>query len=290
MVCLAFFTNRIIFYSTCVVCWSRTLTVQSDSSRVRVRRWPLDGDSFLCKGRVLCGCSCFMKSEFFFLLLTHLTNRHYTAPTGDTPEEWQVLSFPMCCPLWSVCFLCWSDCSYTCHLECQRQVQLDCNQRDRQTERTPPPSSSRSSAAPRPKVRISNNVTLVEITRVCAEVYLSQDWVMSGFILQPTLLHNPPPLSQRAVPPPQLCTYIFTYALICCFVVTECSLDRICYVTSSSSSSWCASFSCLLSLPLTASLSSPCEVSLSYPRCRKHVAVYPHIVNSSASVKRMRTN
>ncbi|XP_035486688.1 ras association domain-containing protein 5 isoform X4 [Scophthalmus maximus] len=44
-----------------------------------------------------------------------------------------------------------SDCSYTCHLECQRQVQLDCNQRDRQTERTPPPSSSRSSAAPRPK-------------------------------------------------------------------------------------------------------------------------------------------
>ncbi|XP_069393944.1 ras association domain-containing protein 5 isoform X4 [Paralichthys olivaceus] len=44
-----------------------------------------------------------------------------------------------------------SDCSYTCHLECQRQVQLDCNQRDRQREKTPSPSSSRSSTGPQHK-------------------------------------------------------------------------------------------------------------------------------------------
>uniref|UniRef100_A0A3P9N7B8 Ras association domain family member 5 n=1 Tax=Poecilia reticulata TaxID=8081 RepID=A0A3P9N7B8_POERE len=29
------------------------------------------------------------------------------------------------------------NCSYTCHLECERQVQLDCNQRDRETEDSP---------------------------------------------------------------------------------------------------------------------------------------------------------
>ncbi|XP_023180501.1 ras association domain-containing protein 5 isoform X2 [Xiphophorus maculatus] len=50
-----------------------------------------------------------------------------------------------------------SDCSYTCHLECERQVQLDCNQRDRETEDSPGPKgrsspcSSSSSAAPRCK-------------------------------------------------------------------------------------------------------------------------------------------
>ncbi|XP_035008104.1 ras association domain-containing protein 5 [Hippoglossus stenolepis] len=43
------------------------------------------------------------------------------------------------------------NCSYTCHLECQRQVQLDCNQRDRQGEKTPSPSSSRSSTGPQHK-------------------------------------------------------------------------------------------------------------------------------------------
>uniref|UniRef100_A0A3B4AHM6 Uncharacterized protein n=1 Tax=Periophthalmus magnuspinnatus TaxID=409849 RepID=A0A3B4AHM6_9GOBI len=31
------------------------------------------------------------------------------------------------------------NCSYTCHLECESQVQLDCNQRDKKHERTPPP-------------------------------------------------------------------------------------------------------------------------------------------------------
>ncbi|MED6279959.1 hypothetical protein CHARACLAT_005998 [Characodon lateralis] len=46
-----------------------------------------------------------------------------------------------------------SDCSYTCHLECEGEVQLDCNQRDRETEESSDPkccsSSSSSSAAPR---------------------------------------------------------------------------------------------------------------------------------------------
>ncbi|KAJ8391143.1 hypothetical protein AAFF_G00095720 [Aldrovandia affinis] len=32
--------------------------------------------------------------------------------------------------------LVFSDCSYTCHLECERLVQLDCNQRDKQSEDT----------------------------------------------------------------------------------------------------------------------------------------------------------
>ncbi|KAM9859218.1 ras association domain-containing protein 5 [Aulostomus maculatus] len=36
------------------------------------------------------------------------------------------------------------NCSYTCHLECERQVQLDCNQRDKEPEDTPPPRSHRS--------------------------------------------------------------------------------------------------------------------------------------------------
>ncbi|XP_071350493.1 ras association domain-containing protein 5 isoform X5 [Trachinotus anak] len=44
-----------------------------------------------------------------------------------------------------------SDCSYTCHLECQNQVQLDCNQRDRQPEKTPSPRSHCSPTAPQPK-------------------------------------------------------------------------------------------------------------------------------------------
>ncbi|XP_071350490.1 ras association domain-containing protein 5 isoform X2 [Trachinotus anak] len=43
------------------------------------------------------------------------------------------------------------NCSYTCHLECQNQVQLDCNQRDRQPEKTPSPRSHCSPTAPQPK-------------------------------------------------------------------------------------------------------------------------------------------
>lgn len=53
------------------------------------------------------------------------------------------------------CVFCFypSDCSYTCHLECQSQVQLDCNQRDRQPEKTPSPrSTGSSSTAPQHKV------------------------------------------------------------------------------------------------------------------------------------------
>ncbi|XP_040014568.1 ras association domain-containing protein 5 isoform X1 [Xiphias gladius] len=43
------------------------------------------------------------------------------------------------------------NCSYTCHLGCQSQVQLDCNQRDRQPEKTPTPRSNCSSTAPQHK-------------------------------------------------------------------------------------------------------------------------------------------
>ncbi|XP_071373906.1 ras association domain-containing protein 5 isoform X1 [Centroberyx affinis] len=38
------------------------------------------------------------------------------------------------------------NCSYTCHLECEDQVQLDCNQRDRKPEETPSPRSHCSTA------------------------------------------------------------------------------------------------------------------------------------------------
>ncbi|XP_041835713.1 ras association domain-containing protein 5 isoform X3 [Melanotaenia boesemani] len=41
-----------------------------------------------------------------------------------------------------------SDCNYTCHLECESRVQLDCNQRDRQSEETPSPRSHCSPTAP----------------------------------------------------------------------------------------------------------------------------------------------
>ncbi|XP_010786188.1 ras association domain-containing protein 5 isoform X3 [Notothenia coriiceps] len=40
-----------------------------------------------------------------------------------------------------------SDCSYTCHLECESRVQLDCNRKDREEE-TPSPRRRCSSAAP----------------------------------------------------------------------------------------------------------------------------------------------
>ncbi|XP_018542263.1 ras association domain-containing protein 5 isoform X2 [Lates calcarifer] len=43
------------------------------------------------------------------------------------------------------------NCSYTCHLECQSQVQLDCNKRDRQPEKTPSPRGHCSSTAPQRK-------------------------------------------------------------------------------------------------------------------------------------------
>ncbi|XP_049436609.1 ras association domain-containing protein 5 isoform X2 [Epinephelus fuscoguttatus] len=41
-----------------------------------------------------------------------------------------------------------SDCSYTCHLECQSKVRLDCNKKDRQLEETLSPRRRCSSAAP----------------------------------------------------------------------------------------------------------------------------------------------
>ncbi|XP_037630501.1 ras association domain-containing protein 5 isoform X2 [Sebastes umbrosus] len=41
-----------------------------------------------------------------------------------------------------------SDCSYTCHLECESQVQLDCNRKDREPKETPSPRRRCSSAAP----------------------------------------------------------------------------------------------------------------------------------------------
>ncbi|XP_033483307.1 ras association domain-containing protein 5 isoform X1 [Epinephelus lanceolatus] len=40
------------------------------------------------------------------------------------------------------------NCSYTCHLECQSKVRLDCNKKDRQLEETPSPRRCCSSAAP----------------------------------------------------------------------------------------------------------------------------------------------
>ncbi|XP_054473356.1 ras association domain-containing protein 5 isoform X2 [Anoplopoma fimbria] len=43
------------------------------------------------------------------------------------------------------------NCSYTCHLECESQVQLDCNRKDREPEETPSPRKRCSSAAPQPK-------------------------------------------------------------------------------------------------------------------------------------------
>ncbi|KAF7660664.1 hypothetical protein LDENG_00276900 [Lucifuga dentata] len=43
-----------------------------------------------------------------------------------------------------------SDCSYTCHLECESQVQLDCNQRDKEPEEAPSP-KDHSSTPPQPK-------------------------------------------------------------------------------------------------------------------------------------------
>lgn len=58
-------------------------------------------------------------------------------------------------PLTSV-FLCPPDCSYTCHLECERKVQLDCNQRDKELGQTPSPRSLCSSTAPKQKVNILN--------------------------------------------------------------------------------------------------------------------------------------
>lgn len=57
------------------------------------------------------------------------------------------------------------NCSYTCHLECESQVQLDCNQRDREPEETPSPTSHCSSTVPQHRVSISktNDISLSEI-------------------------------------------------------------------------------------------------------------------------------
>ncbi|XP_026162902.1 ras association domain-containing protein 5 isoform X1 [Mastacembelus armatus] len=43
------------------------------------------------------------------------------------------------------------NCSYTCHLECEDRVQLDCNQRDRNPEETPSPKSHCSATTPKHK-------------------------------------------------------------------------------------------------------------------------------------------
>ncbi|XP_070707263.1 ras association domain-containing protein 5 [Pempheris klunzingeri] len=43
------------------------------------------------------------------------------------------------------------NCSYTCHLECESQVQLDCNKRDQESEETPSSKSDCSSTAPQHK-------------------------------------------------------------------------------------------------------------------------------------------
>ncbi|XP_026203988.1 ras association domain-containing protein 5 isoform X2 [Anabas testudineus] len=48
-----------------------------------------------------------------------------------------------------------SDCSYTCHQECESQVQLDCNQRDRKPEETPSPRSHCSSTTPQHKQNVA---------------------------------------------------------------------------------------------------------------------------------------
>lgn len=45
-----------------------------------------------------------------------------------------------------------ADCSYTCHLECERNVQLDCNQRDKELGQTPSPRSHCCSTAQQKKV------------------------------------------------------------------------------------------------------------------------------------------
>ncbi|XP_051532504.1 ras association domain-containing protein 5-like isoform X2 [Myxocyprinus asiaticus] len=48
-----------------------------------------------------------------------------------------------------------SDCSYTCHLECQGLVQLDCNQLDQQTEDVASPTPQRPSAADPPDMNVT---------------------------------------------------------------------------------------------------------------------------------------
>uniref|UniRef100_A0A3Q3W2T1 Uncharacterized protein n=1 Tax=Mola mola TaxID=94237 RepID=A0A3Q3W2T1_MOLML len=67
------------------------------------------------------------------------------------------------------------NCSYTCHLECERKVQLDCNQRGKETEQTPFPRRQCTATAPQQKapdgsftgfikvhLRLSRPVTVVE--------------------------------------------------------------------------------------------------------------------------------
>ena len=103
-----------------------------------------------------------------------------------------------------------------------------------------------------------------------AEVYVSHDWIMAGFIpphrSKPTLLHNllhnmlfllllllllPPPHP----PPSRLSTYEFIY--ICAHLVTECSRDQICYVT------WASDVPrCCHDLPQFLYHLSPCNMAL----------------------------
>lgn len=124
-----------------------------------------------------------------------------------------------------ICVFCFhpSDCSYTCHLECQSQVQLDCNQRDRQPEKTPSPRSTGSSTtAPQHKVSTCQRQITVHVRQEGRRRRRGRERLFqeikkqaheSGFVLQhllkPTLLHNHPPLSQQAAPTPQLSDYEF---------------------------------------------------------------------------------
>lgn len=57
--------------------------------------------------------------------------------------------------------LCPPDCSYTCHLECERKVQLDCNQRDKDPGQTPAPRNHCASTEPQRKVTIFQSKVLM---------------------------------------------------------------------------------------------------------------------------------
>ncbi|XP_075880536.1 ras association domain-containing protein 5 isoform X2 [Nelusetta ayraudi] len=53
-----------------------------------------------------------------------------------------------------------SDCNYTCHLECERRVQLDCNQRDKSPQRSSSLRDQRSSSSPSSSSSSSSSATV----------------------------------------------------------------------------------------------------------------------------------
>lgn len=130
-----------------------------------------------------------------------------------------------------------SDCSYTCHRDCESQVQLDCNQRDRKQE-TPSPRSHCSSTTRQHKVRIKDCISgskkwlfvlFPAFSLVLNSLYVgvcTRGVRESGLISKPTLLHNHT-LSQQPVLPPQLSTYTFINAFIELFLLMDASQDRI---------------------------------------------------------------